>query len=804
MLIPHSFNPLVSFVKCFLFLSLFTLLFSCSKEESPISLTHNSQSTLAATSSIYKGIFANSTGLRGVFELTIPGGTSKLEKIDKNASGKIILSNGEIFEAYAASIISGNKSSGGVKVIFDSEDLTFTFSLDENGAPVISDVVFKNQAGAVIAEEHTADTPVTPVTGTYQCTNCQDQNTSVEGIPLNNEIRTFNMLLTTADGSTKLSIQALVGILVETELVVNESCTTYNDYTFCFIKNGNYPTDEALSWSGIHRYKSQGDPEDLCSGISGNFNYNSSVLGSIEGIFKSDNYCPNNTYFVSPSGSDKNTGLSPHDPFKSIAKINTLNLQGGDAVLFEGGKEHIGNIMLDKNDGNNNILPLTISSYGTGKAIIKAGDSNGIYGYNTAGVKIDNLIISGSGRNLNKESGIYFYNDLPGDIKLENIEITNCEVSGFRNSGIVIGAWNGNSGFSNVLIENNKVHDILDAGISSFGHFSQTKKGYAHSNITVRNCEVFNIIGYSKGGNSGNGIVLSDVQHSLIEYSTVYDSGSGNTNCGGPVGIWYWDSDQVIIQHCEVYNMSSGTGCDGGGFDMDGGVTNGIMQYNYSHNNDGAGYLVGQFTYARPMSNITVRYNISVNDAATNGGSVYIFNGDNTSAMKNIFVHNNTFYLSEQGFKGAATIKYSLWKPVKENINFYNNILIAQGGADFVDIPVNYDGKLFGNLYYSTGDAKINYKGIIYNSLEHFRSTGNEIINGSPVGYQGNPLLTNAGYSGIIGFGKDLKLLEAYKISSGSPAISTGTVAPFLTGDKDFYGNAVSSSNSKLIGAHKY
>src|SRR5690606_149409 len=166
--------------------------------------------------------------------------------------------------------------------------------------------------------------------------------------------------------------------------------------------------------------------------------------------------------------------------------------------------------------------------------------------------------------------------------------------------------------------------------------------------------------------------------------------------------------------------------------------------------------------------------------------------------------HNNTFYLNEQKYKGDATIKYNVWKPVKENINFYNNILIAQNGADLVDIPANYDGKLFGNLYYTTGDAKIIYKGVTYNSLEDFRNTGNEIISGISVGHQGNPLLHNAGFHGTIGFGKDLKILEAYKINSGSPAISAGTVLPFTTGDKDFYGNTVTQDNSRIIGAHRY
>ncbi|UJH91027.1 hypothetical protein LZ575_20540 [Antarcticibacterium sp. 1MA-6-2] len=256
---------------------------------------------------------------------------------------------------------------------------------------------------------------------------------------------------------------------------------------------------------------------------------------------------------------------------------------------------------------------------------------------------------------------------------------------------------------------------------------------YAHYNINVRNCEVYEIEGYNKGGNSGNGIVLSDVQNSVIEYSTVYNCGKGNTSCGGPVGIWYWDADSVTIQHSEAYNISSGSGagCDGGGFDLDGGVTNGIMQYNYSHDNDGGGYLVGQFDYARPMKNITVRYNISENDAATNGGSVYLFNGSRN--MSDIYVYNNTFYIAEQSTNtSSAAIKFSNWKPINNNINFYNNILYAANGADLVSIPKGYSAKLYGNLYHSSDNAKIVYQDVIYNNLEAFRTSGNEMYNNTP------------------------------------------------------------------------
>lgn len=508
------------------------------------------------------------------------------------------------------------------------------------------------------------------------------------------------------------------------------------------------------------------------------------------------------TYYISPNGNDSNGGNSPEDAWKTIDKINSLDLLPGSRILFESGQTFKGNLVFTENDGNDPANPVLISTYGSGKATLLAGTGAGIYAYNTSGFKIDRLIISGSGMNVNTNSGIYFYNDLPGDTKLSNIQITNNEVSGFRDFGIVIGAYNGNSGFNEVLIDRNTVHDILDVGISSYGDFSPTKSGYAHSNITVSNCEVYNIPGYSKPKHSGNGIVLSDVQYSTIEYSTVYDCGMGNTNCGGPVGIWYWDADSVIIQHSEAYNISSGTGCDGGGFDLDGGVTNGIMQYNYSHDNDGAGYLVGQFTGARPMDNIIVRYNISQNDAATNGGSVYLFNG--ADKMNNIYIYNNTFYIEEKSSnKASAAVKYLEWNTIKGNINIFNNILYANNGADLLIVPKGYSGNFQGNLYYGSQELSYTYQGSSFNSLEAFRSTGNEVYNNEPAGYEGDPILSAPGTGDIVGYGQNLGLLQAYKILDASPAKDKGINLSGTIGERDFFGNDPLLGVSQDIGAHE-
>src|SRR5688500_13062406 len=44
------------------------------------------------------------------------------------------------------------------------------------------------------------------------------------------------------------------------------------------------------------------------------------------------------TYYVSPAGNDGAAGTSPQSAFRSVARVNALDLQPGDQVLFEGGK----------------------------------------------------------------------------------------------------------------------------------------------------------------------------------------------------------------------------------------------------------------------------------------------------------------------------------------------------------------------------------------------------------------------------------------------------------------------------------
>ena len=81
---------------------------------------------------------------------------------------------------------------------------------------------------------------------------------------------------------------------------------------------------------------------------------------------------------------------------------------------------------------------------------------------------------------------------------------------------------------------------------------------------------------------------MGHAEVALVEYCESLFNGWDQPWTGnGPVGIWTHDADRVTIQHCIAHHNRS-TALDGGGFDFDGGVTNSVLQYNYSHDNFGS------------------------------------------------------------------------------------------------------------------------------------------------------------------------------------------------------------------------
>ena len=308
---------------------------------------------------------------------------------------------------------------------------------------------------------------------------------------------------------------------------------------------------------------------------------------------------------------------------------------------FEPIRPSVGNLCLVsvKQSSRHTPSAVTIGSYGAGKATIDAGSGAGFIAKNRGGVHLVNLNFVGAGASKNTNSGILFINTLPGNVKFADIRIHRVDISGFKYSGISLVAqpidmsW---SGFRDVKITNTTSHDNGDAGINCIGAWNPNQKGYAHADFYIGNCSVYRNAGIrGKGSHSGNGIVLAQVDGATVEHCRAYENGSLNDyEGGGPVGIWAWDANRVVIQFNESHHNRTGSSKDGAGFDLDGGVTNSVVQYNYSHDNDGAGYLLAQFDGARPFYGNVLRYNLSVNDGRRNRyGGIHLWSTGASTAV---------------------------------------------------------------------------------------------------------------------------------------------------------------------------
>lgn len=411
-------------------------------------------------------------------------------------------------------------------------------------------------------------------------------------------------------------------------------------------------------------------------------------------------------YYVSLFGNDSNTGSSETHPWRSIERVNVTELLPGDSVWFQANQTFVGNLSLA--NVRQASCAITIGSYGSGRATIDAGFGTGFVAENMGGVHLVNLNFVGAGALKNTGSGVLFSNTLPGGIKFANIRVHRVDVSGFKYSGICLtaqptdGSW---SGFRDVKITHTTSHDNGDAGISCIGAWNPEQEGYAHTDFYIGNCSVYRNVGIpGKGSHSGSGIVLGQVDGAIVEHCRAYENGQLNDyEDGGPVGIWAWDANRVVIQFNESHHNRTDSSKDGGGFDLDGGTTNSVVQYNYSHDNDGAGYLLAQFAGARPFYGNLLRYNLSVNDGRRNSyGGIHLWSTGANGGITDTTIYANTICTTQSpdGIPAAVDCPSNGIR----NIRFYNNCFQTDGKAVLVRGETNQEAVFKGNTF------RTNYK----------------------------------------------------------------------------------------------
>jgi hypothetical protein len=491
-------------------------------------------------------------------------------------------------------------------------------------------------------------------------------------------------------------------------------------------------------------------------------------------------------YYFSPSGKDSNTGIVS-SPWQHISRISTLHLQSGDTVMLEGGKTFKGSILVDSPGTDNSRQPIFIGSYGSLPAVIDAGTQTGISIRKTNHIVLRRLILKGAGRKKgNTGRGIWVSAS-------DNIIVQDIEVSGFQKSGVEI------TDCRDVHLERINAHDNGYAGIAVTGnHFPE----FTNRNIYIGHCITANNPGdpTELNNHSGNGIVVGLARNVLIEYCTATNNGWDMPRQGnGPVGIWAWEADSVTIQSCLSYRNRTAPGAaDGGGFDLDGGVTHSIVQYNLSYENEGYGFGIFQFSGASPWYDNIFRYNISYNDGnkTVNGASVLWWNGSrDSSQFHDCYFYQNLLYNSKGYALGVVPNEYQ-----SSRFFFLNNILVAKdemmsGG------PIGSE-KFFGNAWWSILSK---FK---FNGMTDFKTwtqkPGMENLGGLLTGININPLPEDP-ITPAITRTSSLHSVTGMALKKNSPLRDKGldlhNYFQLNTGGRDFLGNKSPQGNAPEPGA---
>lgn len=328
------------------------------------------------------------------------------------------------------------------------------------------------------------------------------------------------------------------------------------------------------------------------------------------------------------------------------------------------------------------------------------------------------------------------------------------------------------------------------------------------NNINYSGNHIYNMGGISPASGNGalspNGIAINAVQTGLVEHNLVYDIGANNATCGGPGGIMAFSADSITIRFNEVYNVrpttDPGVGCDWVAYDLDGGTSNSVVEYNYGHDNAGTCLL----QFPAPGPNI-FRYNVCENnDTMSKSGGQMALNPSQVQA------YNNTFYAPSAnvgpgnppaciflGYNGS----YAAGSLIENNICDYFRANqygvsggVMTGNANGTNITIK-------NNLYSSNVNQFSYvsPGPTYNSLSAAQAAGED--SGS---VQGDPLLTSAGNGGTCGTSTlttgPQPCPSAYQLQANSPAANAG-ISVSNNGGRDYYGNAVPATGAVNIGA---
>jgi hypothetical protein len=484
-------------------------------------------------------------------------------------------------------------------------------------------------------------------------------------------------------------------------------------------------------------------------------------------------------YYVDAEyGDDSNNGASEETAWKTLDKVNATVFEPGSRLLFKAGGIWLGQLHPQGSGTAEN--PIIIDQFGNGsKPVI---DGNGIAGETGAALFLDNQdyweinnlsVTNDAVENVQRYGVLIRWKDYGtgNHVYLRGLDVYDVKGSlggRFVSEGILILAAGQDvpTNYNDILIENCTLTNIDRTGISIWSQWNKrgdvnyggdtyhrsTGAFMASTNVVIRNNSI--------DTTAGDGILVSVTDGALIEHNVVKNANSKDAITGANAAIWPHNSDNAVVQFNEAY-LTQGTH-DSMGFDIDLMNHDAIVQYNYSHENNGGFIVVCANTIANTTRDIKIRYNVSQNDRS------YVF-----SLVGN--THNTHFY-NNTIFTSANIVGNWSWNGLPDSTYYTNNIIYNTGNGGYA-FSASTNNVFDYNLFYGMHPAS--------EPEDQHKLTSNPLFV--------NPNVETAGWAAATG----------YKLQPGSPAIDSGTVIAD-NGGRDYSGNAVPFNNAVDRGAFEF
>jgi hypothetical protein len=406
------------------------------------------------------------------------------------------------------------------------------------------------------------------------------------------------------------------------------------------------------------------------------------------------------TYYINDkTGNDSFDGLSRAKAWRYLAAVNKHTFMPGDSILFARGGVWEGQLV-PLGSGNAK-EPIVFSAYGSGALPeIKAGGHfrDAILLRNLQYIVVEYLAVSNLDKAMEFQktgpTGVRIMAENVGTlhyIRLANLYIH--DINGDNKKGSAEGCgifWDCQgskpSNIEHLLIENCKVERVDRNGIRGNGTFSFRTNWFPNKYLLIRNCQLEDI--------GGDGIVVKAFDTAMVEHNKLFHIRSRAKD--NAVAVWPHSSDHTTIQYNEVgYTQNDNWANDGQSFDIDGNSRNTVIQYNYSHDNEGGFMLVISDLINKDNVKTTgniIQYNLSVNDGL-NRKRLFNFAGitDSTVVKGNIFYNDapRAFTIEAADIEGG----------IPEHVVFKDNYYAYAGktSAVFTKSPKQYGHVNFTN-----------------------------------------------------------------------------------------------------------